>query len=79
MAANLRQRRGVAVDDKDLLRRHLIERLMCDLTLDIDAVCQERGADPRQFDTDLLLLTPLQQDGLIEVTGRQFIMIEAGR
>jgi hypothetical protein len=45
----------------------------------LNSADQERGADPRQFDTDLLLLTPLQQDGLIEVTGRQFIMIEAGR
>ena len=71
--------RGIAVDRDDLLRRSLIERLMCDLTLDIDLLCREWNVDPGQFDQDIERLQPLQQDGLILVEGRRLTMTEEGR
>jgi oxygen-independent coproporphyrinogen-3 oxidase len=40
--------RGVELTDEDRLRADIIERLMCDLTVDVGAVCAEhgRGAGP---------------------------------
>ena len=38
--------RGVAVTADDRLRRDLIERVMCDLEVDVAAVAAEHGADP---------------------------------
>lgn len=78
-AGKLATARGIAVDSDDLLRRSLIERLMCDLTLDIDQFSAERGVDPAQFDEDLENLRPMLEDGLILVEGRRLTMTEQGR
>ncbi|HIJ63730.1 MAG TPA: oxygen-independent coproporphyrinogen III oxidase [Rhodospirillaceae bacterium] len=71
--------RGVAVSPDDLLRRAMIERLMCDLKLDVDAVCAGFGADPAQFDGDLAGLSELESDGLLVRDGRRIAMTDAGR
>ena len=65
--------------DDDVLRGTLIERLMCNLELDVDAVCAELGADPSPFDPALSELAALQSDGLLVVEGRRIAMTEAGR
>lgn len=71
--------RGVGVNDDDLLRRALIERLMCDLALDVEAVCARFGADPAQFDEDLATLTGLESDGLLIRQGRHITITDEGR
>jgi len=78
-AGSLATTRGVAVSHDDLLRRELIERLMCDLSLDLDRLARRRGIDVRQFDEDIARLAPMQADGLIIVEGRRLTMTEAGR
>jgi oxygen-independent coproporphyrinogen-3 oxidase len=78
-AGNLATTRGVAVSADDILRRALIERLMCDLYLDIDAVCARFRADPRQFDEALSGLSPLEADGLIRREGRRIWVTTDGR
>ena len=78
-AGSLATARGIAVDDDDLLRRSLIERLMCDLALDLDAHCAEWGADPAQFDEDLARLAPMEADGLLHREGRRISITEEGR
>jgi len=78
-AGSLATARGIAIDEDDVLRREVIERLMCDLSLDLDALARSRGIDARQFDEDIARLAPMQADGLIAIEGRRLTMTEAGR
>lgn len=71
--------RGIAVGPDDLLRREIIERLMCDLGVDLDAVCASHGADAAEFNPELDSLSPLRDDGLIEIDGRTILVTEDGR
>jgi len=69
--------RGVAFSGDDLFRGEIIERLMCDLAVDLPAICAAHGramaelADARAalhaFVTDELVT---DQDGRIEITSR---------
>lgn len=63
--------RGRALTADDRLRRAVIERLMCDLTVDLDAVASNHGASARVFATDIEALAPLQRDGLVHVDGHR--------
>jgi len=61
--------KGIALDDDDRLRRAVIERLMCDLTVDLDETARRFGCDAGYFADDVAALAPLRDDGLVEVTG----------
>jgi oxygen-independent coproporphyrinogen-3 oxidase len=71
--------RGVAVTDDDRLRRAIIMKLMCDLEIDLDQVCAQYGADAAQFDGELAMLAPMEQDGLAIVRGRRITVTDEGR
>ncbi len=71
--------RGVAASPDDLLRRAIIERLMCDLEVDLDAVAARFGQDGGQFAPELAALAPLEADGLARVEGRRITVTEDGR
>jgi oxygen-independent coproporphyrinogen III oxidase len=75
----LATQRGVAVNDDDRLRRAIIMKLMCDLEIDLDAVCAEYGADAAQFDGELAALAPMEEDGLAIVRGRRITVTDEGR
>jgi len=67
-AGGLATARGLALDPEDRLRRAVIERLMCDLRVDLDAVAASQGVAPR-FAGSLAALAPLEADGLVRRTG----------
>ena len=71
--------RGVAISDDDRLRREIIERLMCDLEIDLDAVAGRHGVDGSQFEAELASLAPLQADGLVNVDGHRITVTHDGR
>jgi oxygen-independent coproporphyrinogen III oxidase len=71
--------RGVAVNADDLLRREIIERLMCDLGVDLDQVAAHHGGSGEQFDGELAGLAPMQADGLITIQGRRIAVTDDGR
>jgi len=71
--------RGVALTVEDRLRAALIERLMCDLALDIAAVCRREGADPARFAALLPRLDAMAADGLLAREGWRLAMTERGR
>jgi oxygen-independent coproporphyrinogen III oxidase len=48
-AGQLATRRGVALGADDRLRRTIIERLMCDLAVDLARECGKHGVDPARF------------------------------
>ena len=61
-------RKGIAVDDDDLLRAEVIQALMCYDTLDYDAFGRQHDVDFREYFADeIKRLGPLADDELIEL------------
>ncbi|MEI6559769.1 MAG: oxygen-independent coproporphyrinogen III oxidase [Rhodospirillaceae bacterium] len=71
--------RGLALSPEDRLRRDLIERLMCDLAVDLEQVAARHGAAPDHFDPDLAALSALAADGLVAIDGRRLTVPEGAR
>jgi oxygen-independent coproporphyrinogen-3 oxidase len=71
--------RGIAVTDEDRLRRDIIERLMCDLEIDLDIVAGRHGRSGADFEGELASLSPLEADGLVTVEGHRIVVTEEGR
>lgn len=61
--------RGVALTAEDRLRRHVIERLMCDLSADLDVICAAHGASPAQLQESVRALGPLAAQGAVRIEG----------
>ncbi|MFY8106634.1 MAG: oxygen-independent coproporphyrinogen III oxidase [Elstera sp.] len=70
--------RGLALSDDDKLRRAVIERLMCDLTVDLAAVAAQFGS-AEDFLSERLALTEFAPEGLVAVTGSVVTIREAAR
>ncbi len=61
--------KGCAISDDDRLRGHVIERIMCDGTVDCAAAAQRFGA-PADWGRDALAdLAPLERDGVLNRSG----------
>jgi len=71
--------RGVAVSDDDRLRRAIIERLMCDLRVDLDAVSAGFAPELRDFAGELAALRDYADDGLVTIDGATVTVTEPGR
>ena len=71
--------KGYRLSADDWLRAELIERLMCDLAVDVEAVCARHGADPRSLEPSLAKLERLSQDGVIAFDGTRILLPEQAR
>lgn len=71
--------RGVMLGDEDRLRRAVIERLMCDMTVDLEAVCARHGFAPETLSGELESLDPMRTDGVVAVDGWHVTVAEAAR
>lgn len=71
--------RGVALSDDDRFRGEIIERLMCDLTVDLDEVCARHGRDVADLSDAITRLTPFVGDGLVRLEGPRVRVIGHGR
>jgi len=71
--------KGLAYKGDDLLRGEIIERLMCDLEVDVDEVCQKHGVDPAPYRAEFSKLDQLLDDGYAIVDGGKLSMSEDGR
>lgn len=78
-AGRLPVARQLAVTPGDELRAAVIERLMCDLAVDVAAVCREHGAPDDALDAALDGARALQSEGLCAVEGRRVRVSEAAR
>ncbi|CAA7614608.1 Oxygen-independent coproporphyrinogen-III oxidase [Candidatus Terasakiella magnetica] len=78
-AGRLGTSRGIAISDDDRLRREIIERLMCDLEIDLDVVAGRHGVDGGQFAAELDSLGGLVADGLARVEGHRVFVTDEGR
>lgn len=74
--------RGVALTEEDRFRGEIIERLMCDLAVDVEAV-RARHADALGAGPDLTAafdrLASFVDDGLAVLDGSTLVVTEAGR
>jgi oxygen-independent coproporphyrinogen-3 oxidase len=68
-AGRLPVERGVRLTPEDRLRAELIERVMCDLAVDVEAVCARHAAEPEQLEASLDQLRALESRGLCAVDG----------
>jgi oxygen-independent coproporphyrinogen III oxidase len=73
-AGHLATVKGWAISADDRLRAGVIERLMCDLSVDLDTV-----AEPGYFADALASLLPCQRDGLVAIEGQRIKVTEKGR
>ncbi|HKY87686.1 MAG TPA: coproporphyrinogen III oxidase, partial [Pseudorhodoplanes sp.] len=72
--------RGLALSGDDCMRADIIERLMCDLSVDLDAVVGECGAPVREtFASELSALQPLAAEGVVQIDGSRVMVTEQGR
>ncbi len=78
-ADGLATARGVRVDDEDRFRRDIIERLMCDLGVSLEAVSARHGRDYREIADVPEQLAPMARDGLLEIDGARLAVTPLGR
>jgi len=69
--------RTLAGDDR--LRRSVIERLMCDLAVDLAEEATSHGSPPNYFDTEIDKLHAMQRDGLVSTKDTKLVVTDAGR
>lgn len=73
-AGSLASARGCRRDETDRQRAQIIERLMCDFSVDLDVV-----APNAEFRNEMARLTPMQSEGLVEIEGAKLRVTQAGR
>lgn len=72
--------RGVKLSQDDVMRRHVITEIMCNLKLDLDKVSEDLGIDAREyFKADLPELNAMQDDGLIIIENDKYYVQDSGR
>lgn len=71
--------RGVALTEDDRLRRKIIERLMCDFSVDLDRIVSDSAKAAPDFSRELAALDELARDGLVRRQGLSIEIPEDGR
>ena len=67
--------KGLTLSDDDRTRAAIIERLMCDLEVDVDAVT----GSAKQFAPEIEALKPLADEGLLQIDGSRIAVTDRGR
>jgi oxygen-independent coproporphyrinogen-3 oxidase len=73
-AGELAVARGIALSDDDRLRRAIIERLMCDLEVDLDRVGAPFGKSAADFAPEAWALRHLMAEGFVDFVGSRLIV-----
>ena len=71
--------RGLAFSREDIARGEVIERLMCDFSVDFGALAEAHGFPRAAFDAALAPLANLSANGLLALDGRRVTLAEKGR
>jgi len=71
--------RGIALNNEDKIRRNIVERLMCDLAVDLNEICLLHDTVPAKFNSDLDDLIPYIEDGLVSLNKNCITITELGR
>ena len=78
-SAQLSVQRGLGITAEDRLRRAVIERVLCDGTVDLRAVTRQYNAEPTLLVDSFAQLAPLIEDGLAATEGWRISATPAGR
>ena len=79
-AGHLPVRRGYRMDADDVLRRAVIQELMCHFALDFAAISRDHAIDFKAYFAEALaLLKPLAQAGLVEIRDDGLTVLPKGR
>lgn len=78
-AGKLAIAKGIEVSEDDIIRREIIERLMCDLAVDLSEIEKKFGLSKGFFGQELARLQDFAEDGLLELHGKQIKVNEDGR
>jgi oxygen-independent coproporphyrinogen-3 oxidase len=65
--AKLATERGIALSANDYLRHDIIERLMCDIAVDLKTPCKAYDVVQNTLGDEMERLSPLAEDGIVEV------------
>jgi oxygen-independent coproporphyrinogen-3 oxidase len=71
--------KAVAVTEDDVVRRKIIERLMCDLQIDLAAIEQEYNLPAGCFKSELEALAILEKDEMLKLMGKHVQITANGR
>lgn len=71
--------RGIALSEDDRARRQVIERLMCDLSVDLDEVAKSFGKTRAMFDDSISALGDLAEQGIVSIDGGRIVVAESWR
>ena len=78
-AGRLATVRGIVLSADDRLRGRVIERLMCDLAVDLDLATDEAGVPHDYFSGELLNLIPFGREGLLAIERHRVRVTDKGR
>ena len=78
-AGKLPTGKSLTLSDDDMVRRALIERLMCDLSVDVAEIATQFGLTPDAFDAELDRADTFVAEGLATRNGRVLGVTERGR
>lgn len=71
--------RALAITDEDRLRSAVIERLMCDMRVDVAAICAAHGFAPDHLAGSLASLSAVEVAGLCVLDGSAVVIPETAR
>ena len=71
--------KGIEFSTEDRLRGEIIERLMCDLRVDIGAIKAKHKMDDMDFGAEFARLSPLVEDGIALIEQDSVTVTEQGR
>jgi oxygen-independent coproporphyrinogen III oxidase len=72
--------KGIGISDDDRIRGQIIERLMCDMAVDLEAIAESAGTDiDRNFSDALASLKPLADNGSLRIDGGRIQITDKGR
>jgi len=71
--------KGIALNDDDRLRRDVIERLMCEMAVDLSVEAARYGRTADSFRDEIAMLDPMITDGIATIEGDRISITEPGR
>jgi oxygen-independent coproporphyrinogen III oxidase len=71
--------KGIQFRGEDKMRSAIIERLMCDMEVDLDKIRKEYAPDREDFVEEMEQLRGLQEEGLVELNGARVRVPDAAR
>lgn len=77
-AGNFAIHKGIAMSEDDIIHRAIIERLMCDNSVDLGVIGNKYNKDMQYFAADLEGLTPFIDDGLAIYENNTITMTREG-